>query len=314
MSAAQLQLPRLITTSVVRGSQQGESHGGVFLVDFAAQEATQVVDWNTGDIDWQGRGWDRGLRGIEFFGGEIYIAASDELFVYGQDFKIRRSYRCPYLKHCHEIHRLNNHLYLTSTGFDAILAFDLERLGFIWGIQLSVDESGEPSGRPFHPNKPGGPAARNQLHLNNIFANDHGLWISGMRTGGLWRISDGNVVDFMVELPQGIHNARPLGDGVIFNDTASDHLRYVMRDGSEQHFEVPKYDPPELTHTELGDENVARQGFGRGLCVINDEFVAAGSSPSTISLYHLPSGSRVAQVNLTMDIRNAIHGLEVYPY
>ena len=26
------------------------------------------VDWNTVDIDWAGRGWDRGLRGIAFDG------------------------------------------------------------------------------------------------------------------------------------------------------------------------------------------------------------------------------------------------------
>ena len=51
----------LIASSVVRGSHQGESHGGVFLVDFKRQSVEQVIDWNTADIDWQGRGWDRGL-------------------------------------------------------------------------------------------------------------------------------------------------------------------------------------------------------------------------------------------------------------
>jgi hypothetical protein len=67
-------------------------------------------------------------------------------------------------------------------------------------------------------------------------------------------------------------------------------------------------------HTELGDEKVARQGFGRGLCVINDRFIAAGSSPSTVTLYDLPSGTEAARVNFSMDIRNAIHGLEVWPF
>ena len=84
-------LPTLIATSVVRGSQQGESHGGVYLVNFATQEINQVVDWNTTDIDFTGRGWDRGLRGIAFYNNEIYIAASDELFVYDRNFKIQRS-------------------------------------------------------------------------------------------------------------------------------------------------------------------------------------------------------------------------------
>ena len=37
-----------------------------------------LLDWNTMGIDWQGRGWDRGLRGIAFDGETVYIAASDE--------------------------------------------------------------------------------------------------------------------------------------------------------------------------------------------------------------------------------------------
>ena len=40
-------LPTIIATSVVRGSQQGESHGGIYLVDFQKQEANLVVDWMT---------------------------------------------------------------------------------------------------------------------------------------------------------------------------------------------------------------------------------------------------------------------------
>ena len=71
----------LIATSVVRGSHQGESHGGVYLVDFQDQSVEQVVDWDSADIDWQGRGWDRGLRGIAFDGERVFIAASNELFV-----------------------------------------------------------------------------------------------------------------------------------------------------------------------------------------------------------------------------------------
>jgi hypothetical protein len=35
-----IKLPRLIATSVVRGSRQGESHGGVFMVDFEEQDGS----------------------------------------------------------------------------------------------------------------------------------------------------------------------------------------------------------------------------------------------------------------------------------
>jgi len=42
--------------------------------------------------------------------------------------------------------------------------------------------------------------------------------------------------------------------------------------------------------------------------------VAGGSSPSTVSVYDLAANQRLLSVNLTMDIRNAIHGLAVWPY
>ena len=121
-----LKLPTLIATSVVRGSQKGQSHGGVYLIDFEGQNQTvdQKIDWNSGDIDFSGRGWDRGLRGIEFTDDAVWIAASDELFCYSPEFELIDSYTNPYLKHCHEISRRDNLLFLTSTGFDSLLAFD----------------------------------------------------------------------------------------------------------------------------------------------------------------------------------------------
>ena len=129
-------LLKLIATSVIRGSQQDESHGGVYTVDFETQESVQHVDWNTSDIDFEGRGADRGLRGIAFDADDIYIAASDELFCYDRDFNIVHSYRNRYLKHCHEICRMDRHLFLTSTGFDSLLAFNLDTSSFEWGFHL----------------------------------------------------------------------------------------------------------------------------------------------------------------------------------
>ena len=79
----------LVATSVVRGTRQGESHGGVYLIDLEKQRAKQTIDWNTADIDWQGRGWDRGLRGIAFDGDRVFIAASDELFEYDKSFNLK---------------------------------------------------------------------------------------------------------------------------------------------------------------------------------------------------------------------------------
>jgi hypothetical protein len=305
---------KLITTSVVRGSRQGESHGGVYLLDLDRRSVTQVIDWNKADIDWQGRGWDRGLRGIAFDGETVYIAASDELFAYTPDFRRIGSWRNRYLKHCHEIAVWERTLFLTSTGFDSILGFDLDRRRFSWAMQVS-ESNHRFRGRRYDPESDSGPLLLNKLHLNNVFCNEHGMYLSGLRTGGLLHFN-GKAIRMAVELPAGSHNARPLRDGVLFNDTEADALRYAGRGEGEEDraFRVPTYAPERLTHTSEDTSGIARQGFARGLCVLSDTMVAGGSSPSTVTVYDLAGNRRLLSVNLTMDVRNAIHGLEVWPY
>ena len=303
----------MIATSVVRGSEQGQSHGGVYIVDPASQSVRQMLDWDTADIDWSGRGWDRGLRGMAFHEEEVYVAASDELFVFDQQFRQLRSFRNRYLKHCHEISGHRGVLYLTSTGFDSILAFSLEKQQFTWGLCASKT-AGQWQAHRFDPNSPTGPQPSNVLHINYVDCSDQGICISGLRTNGIICLGAEMRLIPQVELPPGTHNARLFGDGVLFNDTEGDHVRFVPRDGRQQAFKIVTYDDAAIEFAGIDDSNVARQGFGRGLCVIDDRFVAAGSSPSTISLYDIDSAQVVASVNLSMDIRNAIHGLEVWPY
>jgi hypothetical protein len=132
-----MSLPVLIATSVVRGSEKGQSHGGVYTIDFNNFQVEQHIDWNTGEIDFSGRGWDRGLRGIEFFDDQVWIAASDELFCYSPSFELLASYKNNYLKHCHEISRRDHLLFLTSTGYDSLLVFNLKTKTFTWGLYVS---------------------------------------------------------------------------------------------------------------------------------------------------------------------------------
>ena len=305
--------PTLIATSVVRGSQQGESHGGVYLIDTHSGEIRQTIDWNTSDIDFTGRGWDRGLRGIAFHKNEVYIAASDELFVYEPDFRLKRSFRSPYLKHCHEIQVKDNYLFLTSTGFDSVLVFDLGKQAFTWAIHISRD-SQRWVGKHYDPMDFNGPAPGNVWHLNSICVGDSGVYVCGLHTGCLLKIGSDFEPRVAVDLPEGVHNGQLFADGVLFNDTNVDHVRFVRRSGEESAFKIPTYDPEQLTFTGVDDSKVARQGFGRGLCAIDDRLIAAGSSPSTLSIYDIESKERLLMVNFSLDVRNAIHGLEVWPY
>ena len=302
----------LVATAVVRGSRQGESHGGVYLIDLANERVLQTVDWDSVDIDWQGRGWDRGLRGIGFDGDRVFIAASDELFVYDHTCQQITSYRAPYLKHCHEISCYERRLYLTSTGFDSILGFDLDRNRFSWGLSVSKDKKGLRA-VPFDPESRHGPSLRNELHINSVFCESRAMYISGLRTAGLHAYT-GRHINQVATLPDGTHNARPYRKGVLFNDTQKNVVRFVPQQGKQGVFNLPVYNPALLTHTELDDSRVARQAFGRGLCVISDSLIAGGSSPSTVTLYDIDQMKTTLSLNLSLDIRNAIHGLEAWPF
>ena len=305
---------KLVATSVVRGSQQGESHGGVFLIDLANEQVDQVVDWNSPDIDWTGRGADRGLRGIAFDGRRVYIAASDELFAYTPDFEPIGSWRNPYLKHCHEIACYGRTLFLTSSGFDCILGFDLDNQAFNWGMHVQENQYRFAAAR-FDPSGDDGPLMINRLHINSVHCNKHGLYLCGLRSEGMLHYN-GQTITMAVTLPAGTHNAQPFRDGVLFNDSQADVLRYAGRgEGNEDRaISVPSYSAEEMTNLWANDGQVARPGFARGLCVISDTVVAGGSSPSTVTLYDLRANRALVSITLSRDVRNAIHGLEVWPY
>jgi hypothetical protein len=304
---------KLVVTSVVRGSCQGESHGGIYIVDVDKESVYQAVDWTKTDIDWRGRGGDRGLRGVATHEGRVFVVTSDELLEYTPSFDLVASYRNHYLKHCHEIYVYEHHLFITSTAFDSILAFNLKTDSFDKAFMVKTD------GRNFamnqyNPNDNGGPLPMNKLHINNIFCEKGGMYISGLRTEGLL-LFNGKRIGVSTTLPTGAHNARPFREGILFNDTQSNKLRYATR-GRENDcaFSVPLYAYAQLLNTEMDDSRIARQGFGRGLCAISDTLLAAGSSPATVALYDLDQKKMQKAINFSMDIRNTVHAIAVWPF
>ena len=304
---------KLVVTSVVRGSCQGESHGGIYIVDVDKESVYQAVDWSKTDIDWRGRGGDRGLRGVATHEGRVFVVASDELLEYTPDFELVASHRNQYLKHCHEIYVYEHHLFITSTAFDSILAFNLKTDSFDKAFMVKTDGRNLAMNQ-YNPNDKGGPLPMNKLHINNIFCEKGGMYISGLRTEGLL-LFNGKRIGVSTTLPTGAHNARPFREGILFNDTQSNKLRYATRGGENDcAFSVPLYANAQLLNTEMDDSRIARQGFGRGLCAISDTLLAAGSSPATVALYDLDQKKMQKAINFSMDIRNTIHAIAVWPF
>lgn len=305
---------KLVATSVVRGSHQGGGHGGVYLIDLEAREVRQLLDWNTAKIAWQGGGDDRGLRSVAFDGQAVYLAADDELFAYTPDFRPIGSWHNVYLKHCEALAIWERRLFMVSAGCDSILGFDLDRKEFSWAMQVVTRQS-RFLGRAFDPRKEDGPLMLNKLHLNNVHCTRGGLYLTGLKTGGML-LFNGREILMAVELPPGTHNARPFRDGVVFNDTGAGALRYSGRgEGTEDRsMRMPQFPAESLQGWDMEKGGIARPGFARGLAVLSDSLVAGGSSPSTVSVYDLPGNERVLSVNLSMDVRDTIHSLAVWPF
>jgi hypothetical protein len=314
--------PTVVFSSVVRSTHKGDSHGGLYLADLATQTAEQVLDWSDASIDWEGRGGDRGLRGIAFHEDRMFLSASDEIFIYDRNFQLQTSFRNRYLKRCHEITVAGDRLFLTSTGFDSVLEYDLEAGLFVrghllryprrWRKRRKLHLRPRPKLTVFDPTGADGPVAGDTCHINNVFHEDGALYVSGTGLGYLWRIVNDRLERY-ARVPYGSHNARPFRGGVLLNHTATNRIVFTTRSGRiVKSFPVQTYDQRSLVHSDLPSDR-ARPSFARGLAV-KDGLIIGGSSPATVTLYDFGRPRALCSVNVTMDVRNAIHGLEVWPF
>jgi len=301
----------LIATSVIRGAGAGQSHGAVHLVDMQGGRIAHVVDWKAPGFDLNSPGGGRGLRGVAFDEERVFIAASDTLFVFTPAFEMLDSYRSPFLGNCHEICVFENRLYLTSTAFDALLGFDLKSNRFDWGLHVTESGNGL-QGTPFDPNSTQGPSRGDDLGLNSLWCDPRGMFISGSRSSGLM-IFDAQRIDRLVTLPHGVQNARPWRDGVLFNDTEANVARF-MTPTSNQVFQVPEYPNSALSSDYDPEDKNSRQGFARGLCVLDNSVFAVGSSPATITLHNLDTMKTTHSINFSDDPRHTIQSLAVWPH
>ena len=272
-------------------------------MDLEQQSARHVVDWANPDIEWQGSGGDRGLRGIAFDQDRIYIAASDQLLAFSPEFRLLESWSSPYLKHAHGVFIWQRILYVSSAGYDSILGFDLDQHQFTWAMHVQSQRN-RFKAAAFDPMSGDGPLMLNKLHLNNVYCSEHGMYITGLRSNGMLHFN-GSDLNMAVQLPAGSRDARPFRDGVIFNDSESAVLRYTGRGEGEEDRAMA------LPNNDKDDEPPR---FARGLCVLTDSMVAGGSAPSTIALYDLARNEMPGSVEISTDRSNAIHSIAQWPF
>jgi len=301
----------LAVSTGVRGARHGDSHGGMYLVDLEGERGAHVLDWSRAAIDWSGQGGGRGLRGIAFHEESVFVAGGSELFRFSPTFELLEVHRSPYLGQVQALACFDGRVYAVSAAFDSVLAFNLAERLFDWGLQI-VDDGGGLRGLPFNPSRTTGPSPSNELGLQSVHCDPRGLFLSGLSSGGLLHF-DGKRLVRLVTLPEGVRDARPWRDGVLFNDTRASAVRFLTPERNRV-FEVPLYPESELASGSFEDTAVAIQGFAQGLCVVGGGRFASGSSPLTISLHDLDAMKTTVRINLSNDARHTIHTLAVWPF
>jgi hypothetical protein len=284
------------------------------VLDLEAQSVLRTLDRDKTDIDWSGASGGRGLRGIAFDGDTMYVAAGAELLALTPNLSVVGAWRCPFLLDAQGMFAWERMLYVTSATYDSIVGFDLDQRRFTWGMNI-VRKGHQFAVSGFDPTGDDGPLPLDKLHINCIHCNHHGMYVSGLRTGGMLHFN-GSHIRMAVELPANARDARPFRDGVLFNDSDAGALRYTGRgNGSEDRaIQVPVRERNELTNADAIDEGVVKNGFARGLCVVSERVVAGGSSPATVALYDLAAKQLLGSVNLTRDARESLHSIARWPY
>ncbi len=325
-------MKKVIATSVIRSSSFGESHGGVYLVDLVAGKSELILDWDDKRIDWSGRGGERGLRGIAIWDDYVILANAKALLVFDRQFKLLGTYVNKYLAGCHEICVENNMLYATSTIFDSVLGFDLTNARFTVGYTIRKRQRRasfvhacskylpafrrfQYHGSLFDPQSDNGPSSGDFTHINNVWADDNRLFVAGTKLDLLVEIKSSSFRPY-AQIPVWTHNARPYGGKVIMNSTKEKRVLISDRRGREvTHFPVPSFDRSTLKNVDIPSD-YAEVGFGRGLVVdgAGPNTIVGGCSPATLTVYQLGSPKPVKSIQLSNDVRNAIHGVEIWPF
>jgi hypothetical protein len=301
--------PNIIASHIVRSAKR-VSHGGLYLVDLNSNKYKCVIDWNE-KINWSGRGADRGLRGICIYKDNVIVASSSSIVFYSFDFKRRASYSNEYLESCHETYIHKDKLYLSSTGRDVILCFDLLSRKFIKGYSVR----GLKSIKEFNPLQSVDIPTGDRHHINNVFVNDSGIFFSGTNQPRLFKIDKQKIISFS-QIPKGTHNTRFLNENsLIMNDTKNNQILITdKKNGSiKKRYSIKRIPAKDMTNTHL-TQNISRQPFGRGLALKGD-WIIGGSTPGMISLYDMKrANSNIKNVFISNDLCMSIHGLEIWPF
>lgn len=204
-------------TTVSRGVSQGE-HGALYRVDLVTGEAVKLLTY-LDEIDYSGRGGDRGLRGLILHDDMLYVAAANHVLKVSLDGEVVAKFEHKNLGFLHDMQKTDTGFLVVSTKYDCVMEYNFAINDWVncYRINEHMTVVAEDPNTQLPPH--------NLWHLNSI--ND--FFVSGLRTGGALHIYSS---DFVVA-PLGIHNWSTHE----YNDTSTNTLvvngrKIIVDDGT----------------------------------------------------------------------------------
>jgi len=310
---------KIICSTVVRAAKQGDIHGGLYVVDIDSEEVLHYAPYEMDFVNDNERGGERGLRGICVLSDRIIVSDSAGFTELDREtYQIKRTFQDrDHLKSVHEIVVHDDHIWATSTAYDAIAKYDLDfNLKGFWQILgKNVDDYKVLTGKKEITSEE--KTEDDNFHINSIFVSDGRITFSGLITP----LYDFETMEEVCEIPafgrnnskSFVHNFYKLDNVTIANLTTynSIGISYTKRpQGVNGSVDFIPYPIPRAKNAKFIVDDIASNNWNRGLAVSENKFII-GSSPARLLVFNSYTQEFEKEIVLESDIRHAIHGLEI---
>ena len=174
---------KIICTTVVRAAKQGDIHGGLYIVDIDSEEVHYHAPYEKEFVNDNERGGERGLRGIIVLPDRTIVADSAGLIELNMDGEITGGIKdSDYFKSIHEIVYHQEHIWATSTAYDAVVKLDLNfNIEGFWEL-LGENVQNHKALTGKKEITPATKTENDNYHINSLCVADGELRVSGLLT------------------------------------------------------------------------------------------------------------------------------------
>ena len=302
---------KIICSTVVRAAKQGDIHGGLYVIDLDTEEVLHYAPYEKEFVNDNERGGERGLRGIAVLHDRVIVSDSAGFIELDKNtYEIKRVFQDPdYFKSIHEIVFHNDHIWATSTAYDAVVKLDPDfNIKGFWEI-LGENVKNHKELTCKMEITPETKTENDNYHINSLFVSDGSMRVSGLLTP-LYNFDDMKEVSprGSSKLPMAlgfVHNFHEYDDMFIANLTTFSSIGIFRKGVGWDAVEIPR--SKDVTYQV---DDVAVNNWNRGLARAGDKLII-GSSPARILVYDMKKKKFEKEIVLEKDIRHAIHGLEI---